>query len=515
MPMKPPTRVVLATIAFFQIGYVHAASAQSRLTGQSLQEIERLLAVPLENSAVRFTHRHRPRSPVSALDRYLLWNEIALDTTAIDHTPADIESGEDPRRFAAQLGPHRSSYAMAIVHIAMFEAINAITKKYESYVGLGPVHKHVSMDRAIVQAAHDTLVALYPFQAERLDALFEEDVSEIRGARQSVRAGAELGRNAAREILSKRKNDGSDLPEPRVGIDFFPGSEPGKWQPDPVSGLRVALGGNWPRVTPFILKSAGQFRPVPPPRLTDPAYTEAYDEVKRIGGDPTHGTSTGRTEQETFVALFWAYDGTPSLCAPPRHYNQVARTIALKHRMHDVSALSRLLALANVAMADAAIAAWESKYYYQYWRPVTGIRAGHTDNNRHTYRDADWYPLGSPATNSRGPNFTPPFPAYPSGHATFGGALFQILRKFWPDHTPFTHVSDEFNGKNADINGNVRPFRPASFDSFSAAERDNSRSRVFLGVHWNFDGAAGIKLGNEVADYVFESAFRPVEVRQR
>jgi membrane-associated phospholipid phosphatase len=125
----------------------------------------------------------------------------------------------------------------------------------------------------------------------------------------------------------------------------------------------------------------------------------------------------------------------------------IARTIALQQKMRRVPKIARLFALVNVAMADAGIAAWESKFFYQYWRPVTAIRAQY---------DAKFWPLGAPSTNTQGPNFTPPFPAYPSGHATFGGALFQILRQFWPDETPFTFVSDEWNGHNKDVDGNIR-----------------------------------------------------------
>jgi hypothetical protein len=124
--------------------------------------------------------------------------------------------------------------------------------------------------------------------------------------------------------------------------------------------------------------------------------------------------------------------------------------------------------------------------------------------------DPNFYPLGAPATNTAGPNFTPPFPACTSGHATFGGALFQMLRHFWPDETPFTFISDEFNDKNKDVNGNIMPLRRASFESFSDAERANAQSRIYLGIHWHSDAEEGIEQGDHVANYVFYRAFRPV-----
>ena len=153
-----------------------------------------------------------PRAPVSTFDRYLLWNEIALDTTGIDHTP----NPQDPQCFREQLGPHRSSRAMAIVHLAMFDAINAVTQKYVSFTGLLPVRGEVSLDRAIAQAAHDTLDALYPGQQSRLDAIFKIDSDRVSGSPESIKAGAALGAQAAQAILNKRQNDGSELPEPIV-----------------------------------------------------------------------------------------------------------------------------------------------------------------------------------------------------------------------------------------------------------------------------------------------------------
>src|SRR5436309_2795416 len=220
------------------------------------------------------------------------------------------------------------------------------------------------------------------------------------------------------------------------GLDHTPVA-PGEWRQDPISQLPVALGAYWGGVKPFVLHSADQFRVPPPPALDGPQYAAAFDEVKRLGGDGSV-TPTVRTEDQTIAGIYWAYDGTPSLCAPPRLYNHIAVTIA--DRMgSDTVGLARLLALANVAMADAGIAIWESKYYYQFWRPVTGIGeadpgtgpTGAGDGNPATVGDPTFMPLGAPASNLAGPNFTPPFPSYPSGHGAFGGALFQILRKFY------------------------------------------------------------------------------------
>jgi PAP2 superfamily len=271
-------------------------------------------------------------------------------------------------------------------------------------------------------------------------------------------------------------------------------------------------------VTPFVLKTGRQFRVPPPPDMTSAAYAAAFEEAKRLGGDGVK-TPTARTEAQRLIGLFWAYDGTPSLCAPPRLYNQIAVLIA-RERGTKVRELARLLALVNVAMADAGVAIWESKYFYTFWRPVTGVReadpetgpSGAGDGNPATVGDPKFMPLGAPASNLAGPNFTPPFPAYPSGHAGFGGALFQILREFYgTDRIAFTFVSDELNGETIANDGTIRPRVPRRFSSLSEAEEENGQSRIYLGIHWSFDKIEGIAQGRRIARYVFRNAFEPVQ----
>jgi hypothetical protein len=218
------------------------------------------------------------------------------------------------------------------------------------------------------------------------------------------------------------------------------------------------------------------------------------------------------------MGLFWAYDGTPGLGTPPRLYNQIAVQIAAQ-RHSNVLETARLLALLNTAMADAGITCWEAKYFYKFWRPIVGIResdigtgpTGAGDGNSATVGDPAFMPLGAPASNLMGPNFTPPFPAYPSGHATFGGAIFETLRRFYgTDAISFTFVSDELNGATLDNQNVVRPLRSRSFSSLSQAEEENGQSRIYLGIHWAFDKTAGIKQGREVADHVFDHLFVPI-----
>jgi hypothetical protein len=504
---RDPTLMIL-TLILLTLSSAFHARARGFPNGIDDSLGPRYKAVPQRHSAPRHSICHEV-GPLSQLHH---WNEIAINASGLDHTP--VAPGEN-RIFGEQYGPTRASRAMAIVHIAIFEAVNAIAGDYQSYAGLDIVHRNASMDAAIAQAAHDTLVALFPSQTASCDAQLADDLSQIPDGRAKAE-GIELGQEAAAAILTLRANDGSEHDEPRVGIEFLTGDEPGEWRQDPISELPLALGAYWGEVKPFVMKSAKQFRVRRPPALRSREYAAAFNEVKRLGGDGII-TPTERTTEQTEIGIYWAYDGTPSLCAPPRLYNQIVVQIA-DQMGSDVVELARLLALVNVTLADAGIAIWESKYYYEFWRPVTGIREadagtgpiGKGDGNRATHGDPTYSPLGSPASNLTGPNFTPPFPSYPSAHGGFGGALFQILRRFYgTDDIPFTLVSDEFNGVTVDSEGNVRPLLPRSFLSLSEAEEENGQSRIYLGIHWVFDKTEGIAQGRRVGNYVFEHAFVP------
>jgi len=453
------------------------------------------------------------RQGLRNLDVLRRWNEIAINASGLDHTPVQI--GEN-RVFGEQIGPCRSSRAIAIVHIAMFDTMNSVARKYKNYTDLRAPDGPISMQAAISQAAHDTLTNLFPSQRATFDARLAEDLDETKRLRGAQRRGVRLGQRAAAKILALRASDGSAHPEPRVGTGHPMSEMPGRWRQDPISQVPLALGAKWGACKMFVLEFAAQFRVPPPPALDSPEYATAFNEVKRLGGDGVV-TPTERTAEQTEIGIYWGYDGTPSLCAPPRLYNQIATQIAEQMESSGIET-ARLLALVNVAMAEAGTTSWESKYYWDFWRPVTGIReadagtgpTGSGDGNPATMGDTTFSPLGAPASNLQGPNFTPPFPAYPSGHATFGGALFQTLRRFYGrDDIAFTFVSDEYNGVTRGNDGNVRPLKPRTFATFSQAEEENGQSRIYLGIHWSFDKTEGIAQGRRVADYVFDNAFQP------
>jgi len=446
-------------------------------------------------------------------ERLRFWNRVAVDASGLDHTP--VQPGEI-RVFGEQLGPGRASRAVAIVHIAIADAVLAIKGGYRRYTPIPNAPAGSSVDTAIATAAHNTLVKMWPSQAQKFHQLFVADLADAPGTLEQKAKGVLVGTVASAAILALRANDGSNHPESQMGTDYVPGLGAGEWRQDPISQAPIALGHHWGEVKPFVLASSSQFRVPPFPAMTSTQYTTAYNEVKRLGGDGDV-TPTERTADQTHVGIYWAYDGTPSLCAPPRLYNQIATK--LTEGSSDVVRLARMFALVNVAMSDAGVAIWESKYFYKIWRPVTGIResdpgtgpTGQGDGNPATVGDPTYSPLGAPASNLQGPDFTPPFPAYPSGHAGFGAALFQTMRRLLgTNNVAFTFTSDEFNGVTLDNDGEVRPLLPRSFTTLSQAEEENGQSRIYLGIHWSFDKVEGIKQGRKVADYVFNRIYRPL-----
>jgi membrane-associated phospholipid phosphatase len=437
----------------------------------------------------------------AADDAILRWNTVAIQAVVDDH------SGTFGPRL--QPGPTGGSRALAIVHIAMFDAVNAIDGSYDAYHAIANPPAGASIDAAIAQAAHDTLVALYPTQQQVFDKQLALALAGV-PANQGRAAGIAVGAAAALNILNDRAADGSAAGQIPI---YQPTSDPplaGEHQPDPLNPLQGLLGPGWGQVATFsdIDVTAAAVRAPPPPALGSAAYTANFLDVFMHGGDGII-SPTIRTPEQTEIGLFWAYDGTKGLGVPPVLYNQITRVIAQQQR-NTLVQNARLFALVNIAMADAGIACWDSKYFYNFWRPIVGIRNGDLDGNPDTLRVADWVPLCAPASNQSGNNFTPPFPSYPSGHATFGAALFRTLANFYGrDDIPFRFKSDEMSGRTTDNLGNHRFTVVRSFDTFTDAAIENARSRIYLGIHWQFDADSGIHQGTTIADHVFGTLLLP------
>jgi hypothetical protein len=482
----------------------------------------------------------------------LQWNALALDLTAQDHTNIP---GVTDKTYAEQYGPHRSSWALAIVHLAMFEAVNAIFRKHQSYKNLqaqilGAVTvpakeitpKTASVRSALAYAAYGTLTVLYANKTAYSNAVFNRLDLSIQDPDASKALGTKIGIAAAKAVLGTRQyndksgafGDGSQatsgvssLPvEPTFASLYMSPTPPRDWDVDPVTLATIALGGHWNQVKPFALDPSNLFLPPGPPDVADKKFKDAYDEVRKVGGDPSppdigsrHKTGTTRTgtefapisdSNETLKAIFWAYDGTPLLCAPPRLYNMVAVSVALRERpINNVEDMAQYLALINVALGDAGIAAWTAKYKFHHSRPITYIRKTDPDSVVLKTKNSDFTPLGGQVSNG-GPsqaNLTPPFPSYPSGHAVFGGALFGAMRLYFTGDTAFKFVSDEYNGLNRGPVGGPRPRFERHFKNFAEAETENAQSRIWMGIHWQYDAKDGIKQGNEILKAVYENYF--------
>jgi hypothetical protein len=350
------------------------------------------------------------------------------------------------------------------------------------------------------------LTALFPDQAPRLAQLLADDLSGIFASNNELAKGRTVGEAAASAILSARAADNSYAfaAEPSFGgggvlangaatTSSGNGVNDGtlgllQWSPDPLtpnpstpSGLNeLALGARWGNVTPFALASGDQFRvPAPPANLN------------------TASTSTTATR---FIGNYWGYDAVPRLGTPPRLYGQIVAQIVRDQKVTLPVELARLLARTHIAQADAGIAAWDSKYFYNYWRPVTAVRI--EDGIAATATDPAWDPVGVSVINTTAAiRATPPFPAYPSGHATFGAATFEVLRDKFGD-IPFTFVSEEYDGHGVDPFGTSRPLVPVRFGSLTAAQIENGVSRVYNGVHWQYDNSEGQALGVKIGQRI-------------
>ncbi len=417
-------------------------------------------------------------------DSVLDWNSIALSVTVHDHSGT----------YGApqQGGPTRTARALAIVHAAMFDALNSIMPHAEPYLTRLSA-PGASVDAAVATAAKLTLRRLYPAQAAEIDRQYVDYLKGIlRGPTKN--RGVQIGAQVANRIWAARLNDGSS-----VNVPYIPTGAPGDHNVDPLNPFQGFLTPGWGDVRPFGLSQDFGFASSPPPVLDSDEYTDAYNDVKLYGGDGII-TPTIRSAAQTEIGLFWAYDGARNIGVPPRLYNQIVRVIANRRRNTEFQN-ARLFALVNLAMADAGIVCWDAKYEFRFWRPILGVRNGALDTNDDTVGDLTWTPLGAPASNQSGNDFTPPFPAYSSGHATFGAATFGVLSRFYGrDNITFTFVSDELNGVTTDSHGNVRPLRPRRFTSLHAAALENARSRIYLGIHWQFDADEGVACGDAIAE---------------
>lgn len=366
--------------------------------------------------------------------------------------------------------PMAASRSLAMMHVAMHDAVNAANPRYQRYALAASPSSASRADATVAAAtaAHDVLAALYPQPQATvlLTAELEKTLLEA-GVGPAIESGIELGKAAAAAVRTKRANDGSAAKE-----TYIEGTEPGEYRF--TAPFNFAAAPHWRHVTPFALTSASQYRTAPPPALITEHYGRDFDEVKRVGSKITNARST----DETHYAAFW-YEFSDI------GWNRIARAVS-GHVKQDLWERARTFALLNMAMADSYIAGWDSKYHYNSWRPVTAIHLAGQDGNPRTTPDASFETL----------LITPPVPDVPSTHSALGMAAAVVLAEsFGRDHLPFSFASPTAMPTNP-----VRSFR-----SFSEAALENADSRVKAGLHFRFATNAGLEMGRRIGEFVIRN----------
>jgi len=371
----------------------------------------------------------------------------------------------------AGLRPERGLIRLAMVHIAIYDAVNAIDGyPFQAYAIHPTVISPASADAATATAAHDMLVALFPAQQADLDAKYAASLSTITDGPEKVN-GIAVGQQTAAGILALRANDGRD-----ATVAYAPGSGPGVWQPTP-PGFLAAAAPEAAHVQPFALNGPSQFRVEPPPLLTSETWARDYNEVKNLGS----ASGSTRTPEQTDIGRFWSDQ-------PILQWNRAWRNISITQDL-SLEESARFFAMLSTAAADAIIACWDSKYAYNFWRPVTAIRAGDTDGNADTEPDANWIAQV----------VTPNHPEYPAAHGCFSGSSTETLRYFFgTDNFSFTIDSQ--------VAGLTKPVR--SYNSFSQALDEVRDARIYGGMHYRNSTQKGAILGKQVSRFVNAHCFR-------
>jgi len=384
----------------------------------------------------------------ASADVVLDWNVIALKTTA-----------------AAPFNPPLETRNLAIVHAAMFDAVNSITGESPAYVVRPRAPRRASAEAAAVAAARVTLVKLYPDQQSILDAAYAASIARIPDGPART-DGVHVGEAVALRMLEARASDGAMA---AIKAEYFPGRRPGDWIPTPPASL-PALDPGWGEVRPFVLRDGSQFRPGPPPALHGKRYARDFEEIKEIGSS----TSGTRRQEETDLARFW-------IATAAQNWNPVAHQMSIAQGL-TLSQNARAFALLNLAGADAFIAAWDAKFAYNQWRPVTAIRAADTDGNASTGADPTWTPL----------LVTPPFPDYIAGHTTYAGAAQAVLE----------HVFGEDPGVVITLTSPTAPGVVETYTTFKDIADGVVNARVWGGIHWRTSSVQGRVVGEELGRYV-------------
>jgi hypothetical protein len=369
--------------------------------------------------------------------------------------------------YTARLSPDQQSRNLAMVHIAVFEAVNSIEPRYSPYRARLPVEAGAAKDAAAAAAAHGVLVKLFPEQAKDFDAALQAALAKLpEGAGKA--SGIRLGERAAAAILAERAQDGADAP-----ITYRPFTLPGKYVP-----TQFPASSTWNALKPFAIKSGDQFRPPPPYALSSAQWAADFNEVKKMGAK----TGSARSPEQNDIARFWQITGAVT-------YNPVTRHVATVKGL-DLLDNARLFALSSMASADTAIAIFDAKYAHGFWRPVTAIRNGDIDGNEATVLDAGWEPMIA----------TPMHPEYPCAHCTFQAAAAGVLQVMYGDAVP-----------RFSLTSTAAPGVTRSFDKLSDYVAEVINGRIYEGVHYRTSGEVGAALGRKIAEEVVRNQLQPLQ----
>jgi hypothetical protein len=388
-------------------------------------------------------------------DAVLDWNVIALKTTA-----------------AARFNPPLETRNLAIVHAAIFDAVNAIDGRFHPYAVRLRAPVWASAEAAAIAAAHLTLAHLYPEQQAMIDTAYTTSLDSIPDGPAKA-SGVSVGESVATRMLMIRASDGA---AEAIAAPYTPGERPGDWTPTPPA-FQTALDPGWGSVRPFFLRKGSQFRPGPPPALGSARYARDFNEIVAIGSS----VSAARSQDQTDTARVW-------IATAAQNWNPVAREVATA-RAFTLAENAHAFALLNIVGADAFIAAWDAKFAYNQWRPVTAIRAAGTDGNSDTNADPAWTPL----------LVTPPFPDYIAGHTTYAGAAQVALE----------HLFGTRPGIAMTLTSPTAPGVVKTYTTFKHIVDDVVDARVWGGIHWRTSSVRGRVVGMEVATYAVRRFLKP------
>ena len=367
--------------------------------------------------------------------------------------------------YAARQGPPPHTRIVAMVHLAMFEAVNSIDGRYRPYRTRLPAEPGASQDAAAAAAAHYLLVRIYPDQAKEMDKALQASLAAVKDETART-SGIRLGERAGAAMLAERSNDGAGGPD-----TYRPFTAPGKYVP-----TVLPAASRWGSVRPFALKSGDQFRPAAPYALTSAEWAKDYAEIKRMGAK----AGSARSPEQTDIARFWELTGAAT-------YNPLVRHLSAAKRL-DVTDNARLFALVSMAAADALIAVFDAKYTYNFWRPVTAIRNGDLHGNDAVERDAAWEPFIP----------TPMHPEYPCAHCITQSAAACVLESFFGDGIPPVKLTST-----------TAPGVSRGFAKLSDYVSEVIDARVYDGVHYRASGEVGAAMGRKIADHTVQNHLLP------